>query len=277
MATLRVKAGADFTMTSPYETPAVFMIRPEAFGNHMIVAERWETEPFTPFHDYTDMYGNVCRRMTLPAGNFELRYDTIVESDGDLDPVALDAVEHPISELPDDALVYTLPSRFCLSDVIFPRAMELFGGMQPGWSRVQAICDFVHRHLKFGYGSSTSLTTAIDVYESGAGVCRDYAHLAITFCRALNIPARYSFGYMPDIDVPPPYDPMDFCAWFEVYLGGKWWIFDARNNVRRRARITIARGRDALDVAMLTTYGPAKLDTMVVRADRTEDHVRTLA
>jgi transglutaminase-like putative cysteine protease len=274
---MRVKAGADFTLTSPAPTPAVFMIRPEMRGEHMTLAERWETEPFAAFHDYADMYGNVCRRVMLPAGRFELRYDALIEANGDLDPVVRDAVEHPISELPDEALVYTLPSRFCLSDVMFPQAIELFGGLAPGWDRVQAICDYVHGHLTFGYGSSDPLTTAVDAYEAGAGVCRDYAHLAITFCRALNIPARYSFGYMPDIDIPPPYSPMDFCAWFEVFLGGRWWIFDARNNVRRRARVTIARGRDALDVAMLTTYGATRLETMVVRADVTEDHVRTFA
>jgi len=276
MTSMRVKVGADFTMTSPAETAAVFMIRPDAFGPHMTVAERWEMEPAVPFHDYADLYGNVCRRLILPAGSCVLRYDALVDADGDLDPYEPYAIEHPTNDIPDDALVYTLPSRFCLSDVIFPRAMELFGGLAPGWSRVQAICDYVHGHLTFGYGSSSAITTALDVLDSGAGVCRDYAHLAITFCRALNIPARYAFGYMPDIDVPPPYAPMDFCAWFEAYLGGRWWIFDARNNVRRRARITIARGRDALDVAMLTTYGATQLDEMIVRADQTDDHVRAL-
>jgi transglutaminase-like putative cysteine protease len=276
MTTMRVTAGADFQLSSPAPTPAVFMIRPESRGAHVTLAERWETEPFVPFHDYLDIYGNSCRRLTLPAGTFSLRYDTIVEASGDLDPYEPTACEHPISEVPDDALVYTLPSRYCLSDMLFPQAIELFGGIAPGWSRVQAICDYVHGHIAFAYGTSTAVTTALDVFNSGTGVCRDYAHLAISFCRALNIPARYSFGYMPDIDVPPPYSPMDFCAWFEVYLGGRWWIFDARNNVPRRARVTIARGRDALDVAMLTTYGATSLETMTVRADRAEDHVRTL-
>lgn len=274
---MRVTVGADFTLWSPQETPAVFMIAPETRGAHMTLSERWETEPFAPFHDYADIYGNTCRRVTLPAGRFDLRYDAIVAANGDLDPYEPDANEHEIGALPDDALVYTLPSRYCLSDVMFGRAMELFGALEPGWNRVQAICDYVHGHLRFGYGSSNPTTTALDAFESGAGVCRDFAHLAITFCRALNIPARYAFGYMPDIDVPPPTAPMDFCAWFEAYLGGRWWIFDARNNVRRRARVTIARGRDALDVAMLTTYGATTLQLMVVRADRTEDHVRSLA
>jgi transglutaminase-like putative cysteine protease len=274
---MRVKVGADFTVTSPRETPAVFMIRPETRGAHMTLAESWKSDPAAPYHEYNDIYGNVCRRMTLPAGSFTLRYDALVECDGDLDPYDPYAIEHPIAELPDDALVYTLPSRYCLSDMLFPQAMERFGSLTPGWSRVQAICDFVHNHIAFAYGTSTPTTTALDVYDSATGVCRDYAHLAISFCRALNIPARYSFGYMPDIDVPPPYAPMDFCAWFEVYLSGRWWIFDARNNVRRRARITIARGRDALDVAMLTTYGATNLDDMIVRADQTDERVRTLA
>jgi transglutaminase-like putative cysteine protease len=277
MNTMQVKVGADFTLTSARETPAVFMIRPEARGAHMTLDERWETEPFVAFHDYADIYGNVCRRLTLPAGRFELRYDAVVAANADLDPYEPYAVEHPIAELPDEALVYTLPSRFCPSDLMYPQAMDLFGNMNPGWGRVQAICDFVHNHITFGYGSSTPVTTALDVYQSGAGVCRDFAHLAVTFCRALNIPARYSFGYMPDIDIPPPYAPMDFCAWFEVFLGGRWFIFDARNNVPRRARVTIARGRDALDTAMLTSYGSSQLNEMIVRADVAEDYVRTLA
>jgi transglutaminase-like putative cysteine protease len=276
MIDLRVSVGADFTMTAPARTPAVFMIRPDERGPHMTVAERWEIDPAVPFHDYVDIYGNHCRRLVLPEGTSTVRYDALVDAEGELDPYEPFAVEHPIAEVPDDALVYTLPSRFCLSDLIYSRAMELFGNVAPGWSRVQAICDFVHGHLTFGYGSSSAITTALDVLDSGAGVCRDYAHLAITFCRALNIPARYAFGYMPDIDIPVN-APMDFCAWFEVYLGGRWWIFDARNNIRRRARITIARGRDALDVAMLTTYGAMTLNNMVVRADKAEDRVRSFA
>jgi len=164
-----------------------------------------------------------------------------------------------------------MPSRYCLSDVLFPRAQELFGLTPPGWARVQAICDWVHTNIRFSYGTSTPATTALDVLANGIGVCRDFTHLAIAFCRALNIPARYAFGYLPDIDVPPATAPMDFCAWFEVYLGGRWYVFDARNNERRKGRVTIARGRDALDVAMLTTFGMVTLASMIVRADPVEE------
>jgi transglutaminase-like putative cysteine protease len=164
-------------------------------------------------------------------------------------------------------LLFTLPSRYCLSDELSDTAWDLFGNTWPGWERVQAVCDWVHQNVRFQYGTSTPRTTAVDVYEKRVGVCRDFAHLALTFCRAMNIPARYTFGYLPDIGVPPPDEPMDFCAWFEAYLGGRWLTFDPRNNTRRVGRVVIGRGRDALDVAMVTTYGSHTLQSMVVWAD----------
>jgi len=267
MAVLQIEAGADFVMTSPGDTAAVFLIRPEEAGSQRIVSERWQTMPPLPHHDYRDAFGNVCRRVTLPAGTFTLAYDVAIETDGGVDPSDRDAAQPAMSEVPDDALVYTLPSRYCLSDMLFAQAQELFGSSPPGWARVQAIVDWTHQNLRFAYGSSNATTTAVDVLANGWGVCRDFAHVAIAFCRALNIPARYAFGYLPDIDVPPPDSPMDFCAWFEAYLGGRWWVFDPRNNQRRRGRVTIARGRDALDVAMVTTFGQTTLDAMRVRAD----------
>lgn len=276
MPHLQLRLGADFTMNAGQETPAVFVIRPEAGIAQSVVEECWQTTPDTRYHDYTDLYGNSCRRLTLPAGPFVLRYDAIVSTPDDLDPYAPDAPEMPIADLPDDVLLYTLPSRYCLSDAAFFRAQDLFGGVAPGWSRVQAVCDWVNGFIKFGYGTSTAATTSEDVLASGMGVCRDFAHLAITFCRSLNIPARYAFGYLPDIDVPPPFATMDFCAWIEVFVGGRWWMFDPRNNARRRGRVTIARGRDALDVAMVTTFGFVKLENMIVRADVVGDDVRSL-
>jgi transglutaminase-like putative cysteine protease len=173
----------------------------------------------------------------------------------------------PVEELPDDVLHYTLPSRFCLSDMLSDTAWQLFGSIEPGWARVQAICDWVHTNIRFQYGTSNSMTTALDIYEQKVGVCRDLTHLAVTFCRALNIPTRYVFGYLPDIGVPPPDAPMDFCAWMEVYLDGRWWTFDPRNNMPRIGRVLIGRGRDALDVAMVTTYGSPRLQSMTVWAD----------
>ncbi len=193
----------------------------------------------------------------MPRLRFRARPDDIVP----------DALQLPVEDLPDDVLIYTLPSRFCLSDTLSDMAWQLFGNTEPGWARVQAICDWVHSNIRFQYGSSNSLTTAADICQQGVGVCRDFAHLAVTFCRAMNIPARYVFGYLPDIGVPPPDDPMDFCAWMEVYLGGRWFTFDPRNNQPRIGRVLIGRGRDALDVAMVTSYGSPRLAKMTVWAD----------
>jgi transglutaminase-like putative cysteine protease len=274
---LALRVGCAFTYEISAPTPAVFVVRPIGGGGVRYLAERWETTPTAAWHDYRDAYGNECRRVTLPPEPFELTYDAVVETSAELDPLVPDAIRHDVGDLPDEALVFTLPSRFCLSDVLAPRAHELFSRYTGGWEIVQAICDFVHGHITFGYGSSSPTTSALDVYRSGNGVCRDFAHLAITFCRAMNVPARYAFGYLPDIDVPPPGLPMDFCAWFEAYLGGRWYAFDPRNNERRKGRVPIARGRDALDVAMVTTYGSASFKGMTVWADRVEDGARSLA
>jgi transglutaminase-like putative cysteine protease len=176
--------------------------------------------------------------------------------------------------LPDDVLIFTLPSRYCLPDVLGGEAWSRFGAMPPGYRRVQAICDYVHNHVKFSYGTSNSRTTAADVHESGYGVCRDFTHLAVSLCRALNIPARYVFGYLPEIEVPKRDLPMDFAAWMEVYLGDRWWTFDPRNNERRKGRVLIGRGRDAGDVAMATTFGAPFLESMlVIAADANEPSV----
>jgi transglutaminase-like putative cysteine protease len=169
--------------------------------------------------------------------------------------------------LPDDVLVYTLPSRYCVSDVLGDEAWSRFGAHPPGYGRVREICRHVHESLSFGYGTSTALSTAADVNAAGFGVCRDFTHLAISFCRALNIPARYVFGYLPDLDVPPGDAAMDFAAWMEVWLGDRWWTFDPRNNEPRKGRVVIGRGRDAADVAMVTTFGGPLLESMVVQAE----------
>jgi transglutaminase-like putative cysteine protease len=182
-----------------------------------------------------------------------------------------DAPELPADQLPDETLIFTLPSRYCLPDVLGREAWNRFGTLPPGYRRVQAICDHVHDHLTFRYGSSTPLTTAADVYAAGKGVCRDFAHLALSFCRALNIPARYVFGYLPEIEVEPLPEPMDFAAWIEVYLDGTWYTFDPRNNSARKGRVLIGRGRDALDVAMVTTYGGPVLERMEVWAHEEAD------
>jgi transglutaminase-like putative cysteine protease len=264
---LQLRVGCEFRYEVPVPTPVVFLVRPTGSGPHRICSEQWESEPAQPFHDYVDLYGNVCRRSILPAGWSTINYEALVETADALDPFEPDTPQLPVDELPDDTLVYTLPSRYCLSDQLAERAWSLFGSLPPGWSRAQAIMDYVHNSLHFAYGSSTSVTSSVDVLENGAGVCRDFAHLAISFCRAVNLPARYVFGYLPDIEVEPLDAPMDFAAWTEVYLGDRWWTFDPRNNVRRKGRVVIARGRDALDVAMVTSYGGAILHEMTVLAE----------
>lgn len=264
---MHIKVGCEFRYESTWPTPAVMQVEPHPDAALRILQEAWELTPPLSLHAYADLYHNVCQRMVLPSGKQVLRYNAIIEVSGQADEVAPNAIQHPVDELPDDVLIYTLPSRFCLSDALSDMAWQLFGKTEPGWARVQAICDWVHGNIRFQYGTSNSLTTAADVCAQGVGVCRDFAHLAVTFCRALNIPARYVFGYLPDIGVPPPDEAMDFCAWIEVYLSGRWWTFDPRNNQFRIGRVLVGRGRDALDVAMITTYGAPRLEKMTVWAD----------
>jgi transglutaminase-like putative cysteine protease len=264
---LKLRVGCEFVYEPAFETAAIFVVRPVAHGSHRMLSEAWRTDPALPWHDYADAFGNVCRRLSMPAQPFTASYEALVSAEPEIDPWDPGAALHRIEDLPDEALVYTLPSRFCLSDVLFVRAQELFANVEPGWACVQAICDWVHANITFAYGSSDARTTAADVLQNGKGVCRDFAHLAISFCRAMNVPARYAFGYLPDIDVPPPGLPMDFCAWFEAYLGGRWYTFDPRNNQRRKGRVLIGRGRDALDVAMVTSFGAPVLRSMTVVAE----------
>jgi transglutaminase-like putative cysteine protease len=262
-----IRVGCEFRYEVTWPTPTVIQVQPRRDGEHRVLQETWQTTPELPQHAFYDIYGNLCQRLLMPAGEQVFRYDALVEVSGKPDEVVPDAVQMPVEELPDDVLHYTLPSRFCLSDMLSDTAWQLFGSTEPGWARVQAICDWVHTNIRFQYGTSHSMTTALDIYEQKVGVCRDLTHLAVTFCRALNIPTRYVFGYLPDIGVPPPDAPMDFCAWMEVYLDGRWWTFDPRNNMPRIGRVLIGRGRDALDVAMVTTYGSPRLQSMTVWAD----------
>lgn len=268
MKSLLVRVGCAFEYETAAPSPAVFLVRPSVpDAPDGIASERWESRPALGFHDYLDLYGNCCRRVTIPPGCFAMRYDADVAVSPD--PAAGDrtARQHLVEELPDEVLIYTLASRFCLSDEVADEAWKRFGSLPPGWPCVQAICDWVHENVRFQYSESDPKKTARDVLADRTGVCRDFAHLAITFCRALSIPARYVFGYLPDIGVPPPDSPMDFCAWFEAYLGDRWWTFDPRNNERRIGNIVIGRGRDAADVPMVTTYGAARFEAMRVWAD----------
>ncbi len=273
---MRIRVGCEFRYEATWPTPTVIQVQPRPDGQHKLVQEHWETTPDIESHLYHDGFGNPCRRLVMLVGEQVWRYDAIAEVSGELEPYMPDIVQLPVEALPDETLVYTLPSRFCLSDVLSDQAWSLFGSTEPGWARVQAICDWVHNNIRFQYGTSNPTTTAADVCAQGVGVCRDFAHLAVSFCRAMNIPARYAFGYLPDIGVPAPDAPMDFCAWFEAYLGGTWYTFDARNNQRRIGRVLIGRGRDALDVAMVTSYGSPRLQSMIVWADEVPDET-TLA
>jgi len=265
--TRQVRVGCEFRYFAEIPTPAVFQVQPSGAPPATVLRQSWDGPAEIARHDYIDMYGNICQRLTLPAGESTLRYDALVTVPDATEDVDLDAAEVPAASLPDEVLVYTMPSRYVLPDVLGDEAWRLFGNEKPGYRRVQAICDHVNGHLRFQYGSSSPTTTAAEAYAAGTGVCRDFAHVAISFCRALSIPTRYAFGYLPDMDVPPDPAPMDFAAWMEVYLDGRWWTFDPRNNRARKGRVLIGRGRDAVDVAMVTTYGGPMLRGMEVWAE----------
>ncbi|HEY3870064.1 MAG TPA: transglutaminase family protein [Actinocrinis sp.] len=267
MAIRRVQVGCEFVHTAAIDTPAVFQIEPQDAAPIALAKQQWSLEPQARTRHYTDLYGNPCVRVILPAGRTVLRYEALVTVPDATEDADERAPELSPDDLPDEALIYTLPSRYCLPDILGDEAWSRFGAMPTGYRRVQAICGHVNSHLTFSYGSSRAGTTAVDANASGFGVCRDFTHLAISFCRALNIPARYVFGYLPDMDVPPDPAPMDFAAWMEVWLGDRWWTFDPRNNNRRKGRIVIGRGRDASDVAMVTTFGAPLLESMTVYAD----------
>ncbi|HEV7750623.1 MAG TPA: transglutaminase family protein [Baekduia sp.] len=264
---LWLTVGCAFGLETGQAVEAILQVAPVAERGVQVARESWETN--AGHHGYVDGYGNRCERFTLPAGRSHVTYSAEVLVAQPVDVADYDLPETAVSELPDDALSFVLPSRFCLPDELGTEAWERFGDLKPGWARVQAVVDFVHHHLEWLAGSSNPWTTASDAFRSGQGVCRDYAHLAISFCRALNIPARYVFGYIPTIGVPPPAEPMDFAAWFEVYLDGAWHTFDARNNTPRVGRVVVGRGRDAVDVALITSFGALTLTDFSVVAEPT--------
>lgn len=262
---MRVHVGFEFLLESGTPTPIVSVVRPRG-DLHRVVEERRTVEPEVAIRRYVDGFGNQAWRWTAPAGEMRIDYHALVEVSSAPDPQLPDLPGTPIDELPDDLLVYTLPSRYCPSDLVLTDAWQMFGGAPEGWARVQAVCDWIHQNVTYG-GQSGASTTAYDSYRDRAGVCRDFAHLAVMFCRALNIPARYVCGYLPEIGVVPDPAPMDFHAWFEAYVAGAWRTFDARHNVPRVGRVVIARGRDAVDTAFLTTYGDSRLARLTVWAE----------
>jgi transglutaminase-like putative cysteine protease len=266
MGTRRLQVGCEFSYDAAVPTPAIFQVRPLDSDQIERRDEAWSSTPQMRLRSYADLYGNPCTRVVLPAGRSSFRYQAELVVPDAVEAADPAAAELAPDDLPDEVLIYTVPSRYCLPDVLGNEAWSRFGFVAPGYQRVQAICDHVNSYLTFRYGSSTAWSTAADVNTSRLGVCRDFTHLAISFCRALNIPARYVFGYLPDLDVPPDPAPMDFAAWMEVWLGDRWWTFDPRNNRRRKGRVVIGRGRDASDVAMATTFGGPRLESMTVQA-----------
>jgi transglutaminase-like putative cysteine protease len=263
---LALTVGCEFGLESVQPAAAIMQVAPLLAPGVSIRRERWDTDAH--HHGYVDQYGNRCERFELASGASMMTYEAQVVLQRPADVLEPGAREVPVALLPDEVLNFIMPSRFCLPDELGHEAWQRFGGLAPGWTRVQTIVDYVHDRLEFVPGASNPWTTAADAYRAGQGVCRDFAHLAITFCRALNIPARYVFGYIPAIGVPLPAEPMDFAAWFEAYLGGRWHTFDARNNRPRIGRVVVGRGRDAIDVALITSFGPLTMTSFNVCAER---------
>jgi transglutaminase-like putative cysteine protease len=260
-----IQVGYEIVFGSPAPLSMVLKLYTHpSIAEHIRVPEQLQVEPDIPIEEFQDSFGNHCGRMVAPLGRIRLRNNAVVEDSGQPDPIEPSAVQHEVADLPEDTLQYLLSSRYCEVELLSEVAWTLFGNTAPGWARVQAVCDWVHANIHYGYEHTHASKTAHEVYEARTGVCRDFAHLAITFCRCLHIPARYATGYLGDIGVPLQPTPMDFHAWFEVFLGDKWHTFDARHNVPRIGRVLMARGRDATDVALTTSFGAAQLEKFAV-------------
>lgn len=263
-----IRAGFNFAFECSAPTPLLLMmhVRPERRCD-LREPETLTLHPSIPYRTYNDNFGNVCTRLEAPVGRLSLWNKFLISDRGEPDPSPVNAQQHPIDELPDDVLVFLLGSRYCDTQRLLPAAWSLFGNVEPGLPRVKAIMDYTHQRIAFGYQHARSDRTAWDAHEEQRGVCRDYAHLAITLCRCMNIPARYCTGYLGDIGVPADPNPMDFSAWMEVYLGGEWHTMDARHNRPRIGRILMAIGRDATDAAISTAFGVADLVEFTVFTD----------
>ena len=256
---MRILTGFQIVYDCPEPVPMLLTLSVHPSRRHDLETPDWlRTEPPLDVVQYLDGFGNICSRVLAPAGILTLSADFIIRDSGLIDEYAPEAEQHRVQDLPNEVVIFLLGSRYCETDRLSEIAWSLFQHTPPGWQRVQAICDWVHNHIRFDYAHARPSKTAYDAWSEATGVCRDYAHLAVTFCRCMNIPARYCTGYLGDIGVPVV-GVMDFSAWFEVYLGGRWYSFDARNNMPRMARVLIARGRDAVDVAIANTFGVANL------------------
>lgn len=263
-----IRAGYDIGFSADTPTPMMAMLSVHPSRHQDLrTPHRITTVPAVALHDYVDAFGNICTRVSVPPGGLTLSCDFVIEDSGEPDVQSPGAIQHDIADLPHDVLVYLLGSRYCETDRLSETAWSLFGDVPPGWGRVAAIVAFTHDHVEFGYHHARPTKTAWDTHQEQQGVCRDFAHLAITLCRCMNIPARYCTGYLGDIGVPPVDAAMDFSAWFDVYLGGEWHTFDARHKHPRIGRILMARGRDATDTALTTVFGQTTLTRFEVHTD----------
>ncbi len=272
---MQIRVGYEIVYNLPQPTPMILALKIHPTrASDLVRPDTMRTYPSVPITPYRDGFGNSCIRIVAPQGRILITADAVVNDTGVPDAVSPWAEQVMVPELPEETLTFLLGSRYCETDRLSETAWSLFAQSPAGWGRVQAICDFVHQHLTFGYQYARPTKTAWEAYGERRGVCRDFAHLAITFCRCMNIPARYCAGYLGDIGVPPSSAPMDFAGWFEAYLGGAWYTFDPRNHVPRIGRIVIARGRDAADVAITTTFGPTQLESFRVWTDEVVSSTR---
>jgi transglutaminase-like putative cysteine protease len=264
---VRIRVGFEMTYECPQPTPMIFNLNVHhSRVSDLIGRDELVIDPAVPMAAYRDTFGNWCTRIVAPSGRTRVSADALVNDSGLADVTAPFAQQIAVQDLPEETLLFLLGSRYCETDRLSEIAWQLFGETPIGWARVQAVCDYVHQRITFGYVHARTTRTALEALQEGTGVCRDYAHLAVAFCRCLNIPARYCTGYLGDIGVAPA-GPMDFAAWFEAFLDHRWYTFDARNNVPRIGRVLIARGRDASDVAISSTFGPNKLVSFEVWTD----------
>ena len=265
---MQIRVGFEMIYDCPQPTPMILNLNvhftrvSDLVGRNDLVVD-----PPVPMTAYRDSFGNWCTRIVAPKGRTRLSADSIVNDTGAPDEIVPRAQQLPVPDLPEETLLFLLGSRYCETDRLSETAWTHFGQAPTGWGRVQAICDYVHRHITFGYEHARVTRTALEAFHERTGVCRDFAHLAVALCRCMNIPARYCTGYLGDIGAAPPYGPMDFAAWFEAFLDGRWYTFDPRNNTPRIGRVLIARGRDACDVAISSTFGPNTLTSFRVWTD----------
>jgi hypothetical protein len=265
---MQINVGYELIYSCPKPTPMIVTLNVNySRVSDLIQPDTLILSPSVPVSAYRDSYGNWCSRILAPTGQIRLTGNGVVADAGTPDPVLPWLVQRPVETLPEETLLFLLGSRYCETDLLSEMAWDLFDSAPTGWNRVQAICDFVHQHIQFDYARSCPTRSAFQAYQERVGVCRDFAHLAVALCRCMNIPARYCTGYLSDIGEPPTDTPMDFAGWFEAYLGDNWYTFDPRNNKPRIGRILIARGRDAADVALTTSFGPSTLDSFKVWTD----------